>query len=101
MSAFIYFLIIMLTLLALSLALVVLGFTMVKSSRTLGLQPLGYATITIMVGVALAGLLAFPFGWAVNVTLLAFIVVCVDLNAACQESEPANPACNWSSSTGP
>ena len=74
MSAFIYFLIIMLTLLALSLALVVLGFTMVKSSRTLGLQPLGYATITIMVGVALAGLLAFPFGWAVNITLLAFIV---------------------------
>ena len=79
MSAFIYFLIIMLTLLALCLALVVLGFRMVKSSRTLGLQPLGYATITIMVGVTLAGLLAFPFGWAVNVTLLAFIVVLLAL----------------------
>ena len=73
------FLIIMLTLLALCLALVVLGFRMVKSSRTLGLQPLGYATITIMVGVTLAGLLAFPFGWAVNVTLLAFIVVLLAL----------------------
>ena len=73
------FLIIMLTLLALCLALVVLGFRMVKSSRTLGLQPLGYATITVMVGVTLAGLLAFPFGWAVNVTLLAFIVVLLAL----------------------
>ena len=77
MSAFIYFLIIMLTLLALSLALLVRGFTMVKSRRTLGLQPLGYATI--MVGVALAGLLAFSFGWAVNVTLLAFIVLLLAL----------------------
>ncbi len=79
MSALIYSLIIMLTLLAFSLALVVRGFTMVKSRRTLGLQPLGYATITIMVGVALAGLLAFSFGWAVNVTLLAFIVLLLAL----------------------
>ena len=39
MSAFIYFLIIMLTLLALIVVLVALGFVMVKSSRTLGLQP--------------------------------------------------------------
>ena len=41
--------------------------------------------------------------WLITETLvcLAIIVVCVDLNAACQESEPANPACNWSSSTGP
>ena len=52
---------------------------MTKSNRTLGLQPLGYATLTIMIGVALAGLLAFSFGWSVNITLLAFIVVLLAL----------------------
>ena len=60
MSAFIYFLIIMLTLLALCLALLALGFTMVKSRRRrVSFRVLGYAVIGIRV--ALTALLVFAF----------------------------------------